>query len=399
MKILVLNSGSSSLKFQIFEVLGLTVLATGNIEQIGETQGLARICLAHESGTGGETVRRSHISDHRAAIQLMIELIQERQLLDDIRELAAVGHRVVHGGESFLESVLITEEVLAGIKDLVPLAPLHNPANITGIELILEMFPQVPQVAVFDTSFHQGIPDYAFLYAIPYRLYEEQKIRRYGFHGTSHSYVSKAAAAYLGRPIADLKIISLHLGNGASVAAIDKGCCIDTSMGLTPLEGLIMGTRCGDLDPAIPFYLARVTGMGLDEIEHLLNKESGLKGICGKNDMRAIGVAAAAGEPLAKLAVEMFCYRLKKYVGSYLAVLGGVDCLIFTGGIGENDPKVRARTLEGLAPLGLILDPHKNNQERDGVLAIQGEGGLCDILVIATNEELEIASQTLALIA
>lgn len=399
MKILVINSGSSSLKFQIYEVLGLAVLATGTIEQIGEPLGLARICLAHESGTGGETERRSHISDHRAAIQLMIELIQERQLLDDIRELAAVGHRVVHGGESFHEPALITEEVLAGIKDLVPLAPLHNPANITGIELILEMFPQVPQVAVFDTSFHQGIPDYAFLYAIPYRLYEEQKIRRYGFHGTSHSSVSKAAAAYLRRPIAELKIISLHLGNGASVAAIDKGCCIDTSMGLTPLEGLIMGTRCGDLDPAIPFYLARVTGMRLDEIEHLLNKESGLKGICGKNDMRAIGVAAAAGDLLARLAFEMFCYRLKKYVGSYLAVLGGVDCLIFTGGIGENDPKVRARTLEGLAPLGLILDPHKNNQERDGILAIQGEGGLCDILVIATNEELEIASQTLALIA
>ncbi len=295
----------------------------------------------------------------------------------------------------FHEPVLIDNEVIEVIRELVPLAPLHNPANITGIEVAMEQAPNIPHVAVFDTAFHQSIPEHAYLYALPYRLYEEQKIRRYGFHGTSHHYVSKKAAEYLNRSFDELKIVSLHLGNGASVAAIDQGKCIDTSMGLTPLEGLVMGTRSGDLDPAILFYLARETGMTIAEMDNLLNKESGLKGLCGNNDMRTIGQRAENGDVKAQLAIEIFCYRLKKYIGAYVAALGGVDCLIFTGGIGENDSRVREKSLANLGALGLEIDAKKNTIRTDSILEIQKEENPCKILVVPTDEEFEIATQTL----
>ena len=398
MKILVLNAGSSSLKFQLFNMLNLSVLASGVIKQIGEDTGNAKLTYFDDTGARREADVSKSFSDHRSAIQFMTKLLQEKGILTDVTELTGVGHRVVHGGEEFHSPVIITDRVIRSIRELVPLAPLHNPANITGIEVVMAMVPNVPQVAVFDTAFHQSIPEHAYLYALPYKLYEEHKIRRYGFHGTSHAYVSKKAAEYLNRPYKELKIICLHLGNGASAAAIDCGRCVDTSMGLTPLEGLVMGTRSGDLDPAILFYLARETGMDITELDNLLNKESGLKGICGNNDMRSIGKMAATGDTLALLACEIFCYRIKKYVGAYLAVLGGADCLVFTGGIGENDTKVRGKCLHDLEELGLALDPEKNDSQSDGIMEIQKEDSPCKILVVPTDEEFEIAKQTLDLI-
>ncbi len=398
MKILVMNSGSSSLKFQLFTMENMAVFASGLIESIGDLQGIVTVHYFDTDGKEQDLEIIKKIADHRAAIELMAELFQEKEILNDVTQLAGVGHRVVHGGESFHEPTLITNDVLGAIRDLTPLAPLHNPANITGIEVVMEKLPDVPQVAVFDTAFHQSIPEHAFLYALPYSLYEEQKVRRYGFHGTSHAYVSKAAARYLARPYEELKIITLHLGNGASAAAIDHGQCVDTSMGLTPLEGLVMGTRSGDLDPAILFYLARETGMDIDELDTLLNKKSGLKGICGNNDMRSIDKLAKAGDKQALLAFHIFCYRIKKYIGSYLAVLGGADCLIFTGGIGENAISVRARCLADLGSLGFALDPLKNDNRCDAIMEIQSETSPGKILVVPTNEELEIAHQTLKLI-
>ena len=398
MKILVMNSGSSSLKFQLFAMEDLSVLASGLIEAIGEANGHITLHYLDEEGKQQELELQQEITDHRAAIEAMAALFQEKEILSDVKQLAGVGHRVVHGGESFHEPILVTGEVLNGIRQLNSLAPLHNPANLTGIEVVLEKVPDVPQVAVFDTAFHQSIPDYAYLYALPYKLYTEQKVRRYGFHGTSHAYVSKAAAQYLGRSYDDLKIITLHLGNGASAAAIDNGVCVDTSMGLTPLEGLVMGTRSGDLDPAILFYLARETGMNINELDTLLNKESGLKGICGNNDMRSIDKLAGEGDKQALLAFHIFCYRIKKYIGSYLAVLGGADCLIFTGGIGENAVSVRARCLAGLENLGFVVDSHKNSGRSESIMEIQSDASPCKILVVPTNEELEIAQQTLELI-
>jgi acetate kinase len=398
MKILVMNSGSSSLKFQLFQMADLAVCASGVIEQIGDDQGLARLKYLNHTGSEHEVEVKQAIPDHRHAIGLMATLFREKKILTDVKELAGVGHRVVHGGEIFHEPVLITDKVLDTIRELVPLAPLHNPANIIGIEVVMEAVPDVPQVAVFDTAFHQSIPEHAYIYALPYRLYTEQKVRRYGFHGTSHSYVSKKAADYLHQPYDQLTTISLHLGNGASAAAIDHGRCVDTSMGLTPLEGLVMGTRSGDLDPAILFYLARECGMNINELDDLLNKESGLKGICDNNDMRTVGQLAEAGDGRARLAFEIFCYRIKKYVGAYLAVLGGADCLIFTGGIGENDIKARKRCLQGLDKLGIALDPAKNNNRSDGIMEIQKDDSPCKILVIPTDEEFEIAVQTMELI-
>ncbi len=375
----------------------LTVLASGVIEQIGEEVGHVSLKYS-DSGQERSDKLEQPIPDHRHAIELMAQLFVDKNILSGVDELAGVGHRVVHGGESFHEPVRITEKVLNTIRELVPLAPLHNPANIAGIEVVMEKVPGVPQVAVFDTAFHQSLPEHAYLYALPYSLYKEKKIRRYGFHGTSHAYVSRKAAKYLGRSYKELKIITLHLGNGASAAAIENGRCVDTSMGMTPLEGLVMGTRSGDLDPAILFYLAREFNMSISELDTLLNKESGLKGICGNNDMRSIGKLAAAGDSQALLAFEIFCYRIKKYVGAYLAVLGGADCLVFTGGIGENDIKARARCLKGLDGLGLRLDVAKNNDRSEGVMAIHREDSSCKILVVPTNEEFEIATQTQVLI-
>jgi len=305
---------------------------------------------------------------------------------------------VVHGGEEFRKPTLIDKKVIDTIRRLSPLAPLHNPANLLGIEVAMQSAPQVPQVAVFDTAFHQSIPVHAFRYALPEELYEAHQVRRYGFHGTSHHYVAGQAAVFMDRPLDSLNLITLHLGNGASAAAVKKGISIDTSMGMTPLEGLIMGTRCGDIDPAIIFYLKRKTGLARDEVEAILNKDSGLKGICGVNDMRQIEALAGSGNARAQLAIEMFCYRIKKYIGAYLAVLGELDALVFTAGIGEKSPLIRAGACGGLSHLGIEIDPEKNNRKSKKAFEIQKQGSAIKILVIPTNEELEIAEQTVACI-
>ncbi|NOQ45340.1 MAG: acetate/propionate family kinase [Desulfobulbaceae bacterium] len=398
MKILVINSGSSSLKFQLFDLPDLTVTASGLIEQIGDEQSHARLTYFDSAGTEQTFKQTESVAEHRQAIMVMADLLRESGAMADSRDLAGIGHRVVHGGEAFHEPVLIDDSVISVIEELIPLAPLHNPANLIGIRVAMEHVGTVPQVAVFDTAFHQSIPEHGYLYALPYRLYEEQKVRRYGFHGTSHGYVAGQAAQYLGKPLAELNIISLHLGNGASAAAIRGGQCIDTSMGLTPLEGLIMGTRSGDLDPAILFYLARETGMDLDDLDRLLNKQSGLKGICGENDMRTITELSEQGDKQARLALTMFCYRLKKYIGAYIAALGGVDCIVFTGGIGENSAIVRQMSCQGLERLGISHDKEKKGAQRNEISEIQAADSLVKILVVQTNEELEIATQTLQVI-
>jgi len=398
MKILVLNSGSSSLKFKLFELPNLVVSATGLIEQIGETQSTAQLSFVDASGAENKIKRSDAVADHRQAIGIMHEILRESGTLTDSGELAGIGHRVVHGGEDFHQPTRINETVIAAIEHLIPLAPLHNPANLIGIRVAMEHGSQIPQVAVFDTAFHQSIPEHAYLYALPYRMYEQHKVRRYGFHGTSHSYVARQAADYLDRPIESLNMITLHLGNGASAAAIRGGQCIDTSMGFTPLEGLVMGTRSGDLDPAILFYLSRECGMDIDALDTLLNKESGLKGICGENDMRTISAAADQGYNKALLALTMFCYRIKKYIGAYMAALGGVDCIVFTGGIGENSATVRQMSCQGMERLGLILDEGKNSNHQEEILEIQAAQSRVSLLVIPTDEEYEIASQTLQVI-
>jgi len=304
----------------------------------------------------------------------------------------------VHGGERFRAPALINDEVIAAIRGFIPLAPLHNPSNLLGMEVTQKRFPRVPQVAVFDTAFHQTLPPYAYRYAVPHELYEKHAVRKYGFHGSSHGYVAKEAAKHLGKPLSEANLIILHLGNGASAAALQGGRSVDTSLGMTPLEGLVMGTRCGDIDPSIPFYLMRETGMKPEDVESLLNKESGLKGICGVSDMREILERASKGNEQAKLAIEMFCYRVKKYIGAYHAVLGRVDAVVFTAGIGENAAPIRQRVCEGLEHLGIGIDPGKNGGVAVTVTEIQREGMPVKVLVVRTNEEREIALQTISTI-
>ena len=391
-KVLVINSGSSSIKYQLFNMEDGRVLASGSVERIGEAQGLHR----HRQQQGADSTESRHeqfIADHREGLSLIDRLLRESGALTGLSELFAIGHRVVHGGESFREPVLITGEVVRQIRDMIPLAPLHNPANVMGIEVALQQAPDIPQVAVFDTAFHQSIPAHAYRYALPESLYTEQHVRRYGFHGTSHSYVANRAADLLGKPLTSLRLITLHLGNGASAAAIARGQSIDTSMGMTPLEGLIMGTRCGDMDPAIHFYLSRTTGLDNDGIESLLNKESGLRGICGANDMREVHRLADAGNMRARLALDMYCYRIKKYIGAYYAALGGLDAVVFTGGIGENDAWVREHSCAGLEALGIALDMPKNTSAGGAACDIGTQTSPVSLLVIPTNEELEIARQ------
>jgi acetate kinase len=318
--------------------------------------------------------------------------------LKDSDVLYGIGHRVVHGGEAFHKPTLITAPVIETIREQIPLAPLHNPANLLGIEVTFERRPDIPQVAVFDTAFHQTIPPHAYWYALPYELADSLHIRRYGFHGTSHKYVAKAAAQHLQQPLEDLNLITCHLGNGASVCAVRDGKSVDTSMGMTPLEGLIMGTRSGDIDPAVIFYLNRKTGKSIDELDVLLNKESGMKGVCGVNDMREIEELAASGNDRAQLALDMYCYRLKKYIGMYATVLGHVDALVFTAGIGENSDLVRARACANLSSLGIILDEQKNKERISCLSEIQSENSPVKIFVIPTDEELEIAEQTVTCI-
>ncbi len=391
MKILVINSGSSSIKYKLFDMEDMKSLASGLIENIGKKTS----SFHHKDPLSGSDIERDlPVTGHKQGFTLMMDTLLETGAITDISSLSAMGHRVVHGGKRFKAPVLVDKEVMETIRKLIPLAPLHNPANLTGIEAAMKLAPDTPQVAVFDTAFHQTMPKEAFLYALPRHLYDKFHVRRYGFHGTSHSYVSRIAASFLNIHTGHINCISLHLGNGASATAIKNGNSIDTSMGLTPLEGLIMGTRSGDIDPAIIFYLARVAGLDIREIDHVLNFESGLLGICGENDMRAITQKAKKGDPLAELAIDMFCHRLKKYIGAYTAILQRVDCLIFTGGIGENSQLIRLKTCSGLEHMGILIDPEKNSKPLPEITAINKTDSPVKILVAPTDEELEIARQT-----
>jgi acetate kinase len=379
LKVLVLNSGSSSIKYRLFRVESMVVLRAGAVDRIGEP--------------GPSAVR-----DHGEGFGRVMSDLSESGTIGDPASLFGIGHRVVHGGERFREPARVDSGVLDAIRAMIPFAPLQNPGDLQGIETALATFPGVPQVAVFDTAFHQSMPPRAFHYALPRDLYDAHRVRRYGFHGTSHAHVARRAAEFLGIPPGSLNLITLHLGNGASAAAIREGKSVDTSMGMTPLEGLIMGTRCGDLDPAVPFFLGTVTGKNPVELLALLNEESGLKGICGTNDMREVHRMAAAGDPSASLAIDMYSYRIRKYIGAYTAVLGRVDALVFTGGIGENDAEVRRRACEGLSLLGIAVDEAGNGSPSREPREIQREGMPVKVLVIPTNEELEIALQTIACI-
>jgi len=398
MKILVINSGSSSIKYQLFDMADKTVMASGVLERIGEPDSRLAHHKRNPAGKMEAIVKTDPVADHQEGFRRIRTVLKEVDDIPDAAELSGIGHRVVHGGEDFHEPTIIDQKVIDTIRNLIPLAPLHNPSNLLGIEVTMESAPKVPQVAVFDTAFHQSIPIHAFRYAIPRHLYETYQVRRYGFHGTSHHYVAQQAAKFLNRPLESLSLITLHLGNGASAAAIKSGKSIDTSMGMTPLEGLIMGTRSGDIDPAIIFYLQRKTGLDRDAVESVLNKESGLKGICGVNDMHEIGELAKAGNTQARLAIEMVCYRIKKYIGAYHAVLGRLDTLVFTGGIGENASFIRGGVCLGLSHLGIEVDPGRNNLRSKEAFEIQTESSPVKVLVIPTNEELQIAEETLATI-
>jgi acetate kinase len=398
-KILVINSGSSSLKYQLFELSNGAILTAGSVERIGEARPGLRHRWRTRADSMDELVREVTASDHRAAFAAIAAAMRETGVMDDVQRVDGIGHRVVHGGERFRAPTRIDAEVVAAIRALIPLAPLHNPPNLLGIEVCLELFPKVPQVAVFDTAFHQTMPAHAYRYALPQALYADHAVRRYGFHGTSHAYVARRAARHLGKPLDALNLITLHLGNGASATAIRNGRCVDTSMGMTPLEGLVMGTRCGDLDPALVFYIGRATGMDNAAVEAVLNKESGLKGLCGVNDMREVLRRMDAGDAQARLAFDVYCYRIRKYIGAYCAALGRVDALVFTAGIGENAPAVRACACSGLEVLGIRLDTRKNAGVSGEISEIQAEDSAVKLLVIRTNEELEIAEQTRAVLS
>ncbi len=398
MKVLVLNSGSSSLKFTVFGAQDGRPAAWGIAERIGESQGRLEVVIGREKQTPEESVREGPIRGHREALGEVLEALSRSGVLLDGDGLCGIGHRVVHGGERFREPALLATDVVEAIRKTVFLAPLHNPANLAGIEEAVALCPGTPQVAVFDTAFHHTLPPRAFLYALPYRFYRDQGIRRYGFHGTSHQFVAHRAAEHLGVPLSSTNLITLHLGNGASAAAIREGRSVDTSMGLTPVEGLMMGTRCGDLDPSIPLLLADRGGMTPSEVDALLNRESGLAGFAGTNDMREILRMAGEGHEEASLALEIYCYRIRKYIGAYLAVLGRADAVVFTGGIGENASTVRTMACEGLEDLGIALDGRANGHIRGEAGTISRAESRVKVLVVKTDEEREIARQTIACI-
>jgi len=394
MKVLVLNSGSSSIRYELFDAAAWRVLASGHLEGIGSPGGRHVHRLLAPDGRMVESSHAGDAADHREGLAEVMRVLR-RGPLPDPNALAAIGHRVVHGGEAFRAAVRVDATIVAAIRSHARLAPLHNPASLLGIEVALEACPGVPQVAVFDTAFHQTMPPRAYRYAVPRELYERLGVRRYGFHGTSHAFVSRGAAAWLRRPLETLDIVTLHLGNGASAAAIRGGESVDTSMGMTPLEGLVMGTRCGDIDPAVVFHLARATGASLPELEALLNDRSGLLGLAGDGDMREVLRRAAGGDADARLALDVYCYRVKKYVGAYLAALGRLDALVFTAGVGENSPEIREGCCRGLEGLGISIDDERNRSKGTGVRPIHAEGSRVAVLVVPTDEEMEIARQAL----
>ncbi|PJI94854.1 acetate kinase [Luteimicrobium subarcticum] len=391
--VLVLNSGSSSLKYQLVNPVGGEAIASGIVERIGESSSPVKHTFA-----GNTTQREEQVADHAAALELALGLFGE--LGPDLAHAGvhAVGHRVVHGGELFSDPVLVDDDVLAKIRDLSPLAPLHNPANATGIEVARRLMGDVPHVAVFDTAFFQSLPAHAHTYALDREVARAHGVRRYGFHGTSHQYVSGKAARVLGRRVQDLNTIVLHLGNGASASAIEGGTPVETSMGLTPLEGLVMGTRTGDIDPAVVFHLVRNAGMSVDDVDDLFNKRSGIKGLSGENDFRELHAMIARGDEDAQLALDVYIHRLKKYVGSYAAVLGRVDVIAFTAGVGENDDVVRALVCEGMTGLGIAIDPERNAGRVSEPRIVSPAWAQTLVMVVPTMEELAIARQCIEVV-
>jgi len=395
MKVLVLNCGSSSIKYQFIDTDKETALAKGIVERIGMTGAV----LSHSRFDGDSIKIAGEILDHKAAIEYVIAILLSKNhgVIENISEIDAVGHRVVHGGETFSDSILLNDEVLKVIEDNIELAPLHNPPNIKGIQAVNRLLTKTPQVAVFDTAFHSKMPPRSFLYGIPYELYKKYKIRRYGFHGTSHLFVSQKAAEMMKKDISKLKIITAHLGNGCSMAAIDKGTSVDTTMGFTPLEGLLMGTRSGDLDPSLILYIMGKEGLSLHEAGTLLNKHSGLIGISGESsDMREIIASVKDEQKRSVYAFEIFCYRIKKYIGAYTAAMGGLDALVFTGGIGENAVEVREEVCRNMDYLGIKLDTLKN-ESREQI--ISDSSSKVKIFRIPTNEELVIAMDTAKIVS
>lgn len=396
MKILVINSGSSSIKYELFDMDQRRALSSGLAEKIGEQNSILTHQYMTARGDQKKIIEKGEITNHYRGLQRSVELLMDPRhgVIGHRSEIAAVGHRVVHGGEFFQASTRIDEQVMAAIRQCISLAPLHNPANLMGIEVACKIFPEAAQVAVFDTAFHQSLPVYAYLYAIPVELYEKHKIRRYGFHGTSHAFVAEAAATFLSRPLPQLNLITIHLGNGASMCAVQGGKSVDTSMGLTPLAGLPMGTRCGDIDPSILLILADRVGMSFGDLDRMLNKKSGLLGLCGVNDMREVIRKMQAGDKQAKIALEVYTYQIKKYIGAYYAGLGRVDALVFTAGIGENSPLVREHCCRNLQALGIEIDDEKNQGANNGIRQISSRSSKVKVLVVPTNEELRIALET-----
>ena len=397
MNILVINCGSSSLKYQLIDMNGEEVLAKGLVERIG----IEGSRIKHDTTGKERVIIEEPMKDHKRALELVLEAIVDEKYgaIKSMDEIGAVGHRVVHGGEDFSSSTIIDDEVMKAIENNIELAPLHNPANIMGIEACKELMPEVPMVAVFDTAFHQTIPADNYIYALPYELYEKYKIRRYGFHGTSHKYVSQRAAEILGKDIRDLNIVTAHLGNGSSVTAVEGGKSVDTSMGFTPLEGLAMGTRSGDIDPAIIPFIMEKEGLSFEEVNQMLNKSSGVLGISGiSSDFRDLEIAADEGNQRAKLALEVFANRVKKYIAAYAAQMCRIDVLVFTAGIGENSASMRELICDGLECLNIIIDKELNEQASGKEAIISKNIGGVTIMVIPTNEELMIARDTLELV-
>ncbi|MCI1943875.1 acetate/propionate family kinase [Clostridium luticellarii] len=391
MKILVVNCGSSSLKYQLINMEDESVLAKGLVERIG----IEGSVLTHKVN-GEKHVIEQPMEDHKVAVKLVLDALVDKKygVIEDMSEISAVGHRVVHGGEKYAGSVFIDKDVMKALEDCIPLAPLHNPPNIIGINACRELMPDTPMVGVFDTAFHQTMPKYSYIYPLPYELYEKYKIRKYGFHGTSHRFVSAETAKLMGKNIEDIKMITCHLGNGASICAVDKGKSVDTSMGFTPLAGLAMGTRCGDIDPAVIPFLMNTTGMSIKDVDVLMNKKSGILGVSGvSSDFRDVESAANSGNERAKLALDLYYHRVKSFIGAYTAVLNGVDAIVFTAGLGENSATSRAAICDGLGYLGIKIDPEKNNI-RGEALEISAPDSKVRIFVVPTNEELMIARDT-----
>lgn len=396
MKVLVINCGSSSLKFQLIDSDTEEVLAKGLCERIGIDGGM----VTYQPEGKDKIKKNADMPDHTEAVKLVIDSLidKENGVISSLDEIGAVGHRIVHGGESFSSATLINDDVIKAIEECNDLAPLHNPANLIGIRSCQKIMPNVPMVAVFDTAFHQTMPKKAYLYGIPYEYYKKYKVRRYGFHGTSHEFVSKRAAEFLGRDVNNFKVIVCHLGNGASISAVLNGKCVDTSMGLTPLEGLFMGTRSGDLDPAILQFISNKENLGIDEMLNILNKKSGVLGLSGvSSDFRDLGEAAGSGNEQAKTTLEAYSYRVAKYIGSYAAAMNGVDAIVFTAGVGENNIEVRQMIGEYLGYLGTGVDPDKN-KIRGEEAVISPDQAKVSVLVIPTNEELAIARETVKLV-